>query len=66
MDNVSCNSGFPINQAEDDDEEDCELPVELARLIEHEKEIQPHQEPIEVINLGFEEVIKKSKNRGIP
>ena len=43
MENIPCNSGFPINQAEDDSEEDCELPAELARLFEHEqKEIQPH------------------------
>lgn len=40
---VRCRSGFPINQAKDDSEKDCEVSPELARLIEHEgKEIQPH------------------------
>lgn len=47
MANTPCNSGFPINQAEDNGKKDCELPTELARLLEHEqKEIQPHQEPV--------------------
>lgn len=52
-----CNKyGFPINQVEDDGKEDCEV-SDLARLLEHEeKEIQPHKEPIEVINLGSDEV----------
>ena len=36
--------------------EDCELPEELARLLrQEEKVIQPHQEDVEVINLGTEE-----------
>lgn len=29
---VRCKYGFPINQAEDDSEEDCEVPLELAKL----------------------------------
>ncbi|MCI88443.1 hypothetical protein A2U01_0109730, partial [Trifolium medium] len=38
---------FPINQAEEGDEDDCELPEGLTRLLEQEeKEIQPHQEPV--------------------
>lgn len=41
---VCCRSGFPINQAEEDDEEDCEVPPELAKLLKHEeKVIQSHQ-----------------------
>ena len=36
---VHCKFGFPINQVEDDGEEDCEVPLELARLLEHEKRI---------------------------
>ncbi|XP_050892835.1 uncharacterized protein LOC127098317 [Lathyrus oleraceus] len=55
MAKINCESGLPINQAEDDSEEDCELPAELARLLEHEeKEIQPYKEPVYVINLGSE------------
>ena len=43
----------PIYQAKDEGEEDCEIPGELARLLmQEEKSIQPHEEPIEVINLG--------------
>ncbi|XP_050916633.1 uncharacterized protein LOC127131762 [Lathyrus oleraceus] len=62
MARINCNSGFPINQAEDDNEEDCELPVELARLLEHkEKEIQPYKEPVDVINLGSETDKKEVK-----
>lgn len=39
--------GLPINQAKDDNEEDCELPAELARLLEHEeKYIHPYKEPV--------------------
>jgi hypothetical protein len=46
----------PIYQAEDEVGEDCELPEELARLLrQEEKVIQPHQEDVEVINLGTEE-----------
>lgn len=34
---VRCKSGFPINQAEDDREKDCEVLPELAILLEHEE-----------------------------
>ena len=45
----------PIHQAEDEGEEDCEIPRELTRLlIQEEKAIQPHEELIKVINLGTE------------
>ncbi|MCH79882.1 protein NYNRIN-like, partial [Trifolium medium] len=53
---------LPINHSEEDGEEDCELPEELARLLEQEEKIiQPHQEPVDVINLGTEEEKKKVK-----
>ena len=57
IDNGSAISSYdfehPINWAEDEGEEDYEIPGELARLLmEEEKAIQPHEEPIEVINLG--------------
>lgn len=62
MERINCKSGFPINQAEDASEEDCELPVELAWLLEHEeKEIQPYKKPVDVINLGFETDKKEVK-----
>src|SRR3954464_2134365 len=52
----------PIYQTEDESEEDCEVPRELARLLEQkEKAIQPHEEPIEVINLGSNEEKKGVK-----
>lgn len=42
-----------IYHTDEDCEEDCELPEELARLLRQEsKVIQPHQQSIEVINLG--------------
>ncbi|XP_050895577.1 uncharacterized protein LOC127102217 [Lathyrus oleraceus] len=64
MAKINCKSGFPINQAENDSEEDCELPAELARLLEHEeKEIYPHKEPVDVINLGSETDRKEVKIR---
>src|SRR3954469_21258533 len=50
----------PIYQTEDESEEDCEVPRELARLLkQEEKAIQPHEEPIEVINLGSDEEKKE-------
>jgi hypothetical protein len=52
----------PINQAEEGDENDCEIPEGLTRLLEQEeKVIQPHQEPVEVINLGTKEDRKEVK-----
>ncbi|KAI5385203.1 hypothetical protein KIW84_071981 [Lathyrus oleraceus] len=52
----------PIYLAEEKDEEDCELPEELARLLrQEEKVIQPHEEPIEVVNLGTDEVKREVK-----
>jgi len=44
----------PVFGAED--EEDDDIPDEIARLLEQEeKAIQPHQEEIELINLGTED-----------
>ena len=37
MASVSCISGLLVNQVEDDNKEDFELPVELVRLLEHEE-----------------------------
>ena len=51
-----------IYQAEDECDKDCEIPEELARLlIQEEKAIQPHEEPIEVVNLGTETDRKEVK-----
>lgn len=50
----------PINHADKDCEEDCDLAEELARLLRQEsKVIQPHEESVEVINLGTEEEVKE-------
>ena len=39
-----------------EDEEDDDIPDEITRLLEREKKaIQPHQEEIELINLGTED-----------
>ncbi|KAI5398521.1 hypothetical protein KIW84_064055 [Lathyrus oleraceus] len=52
----------PIYQAEEESEEDCELPAELARLLKQEERvIQPHQEELETINLGTEDDKKEIK-----
>ncbi|GAU10261.1 hypothetical protein TSUD_418820, partial [Trifolium subterraneum] len=53
---------FPINQAEEGDEDDGELPEGLAQILKpEEKVIQPYQESVEVINLGTEEDKKEIK-----
>ena len=45
-----------INQVEDEGEDDCEVPGELARmLLQEERAIQPHEEPVESVKLGIEE-----------
>ncbi|XP_058741661.1 uncharacterized protein LOC131614049 [Vicia villosa] len=47
---------------EDEGEENCEVPGELARLLQQEeKTIQPHEEPVEVLNLGTNEDKKEIK-----
>ena len=51
----------PIYQVEDEGEEDYEIPGELARLLmKEERAIRPHEEPVEVVNLGTEEQDRKS------
>ena len=64
--NDSATAGYdfknPINLAEDEGEDDCEVPGELARLLQQEERaIQPHEEPVEIINLGTEEDRKEVK-----
>ena len=55
----------PIYQVEEEGEEDYEVPRELARLLQQEeREIQPHDEPIETVNLGTKED-KKEVNIGV-
>ena len=66
IDNSSATSSYdfenPINQAEDEGEDDCEVPGELARLLQQEERaIQPHEEPVETVNLGTEEDRKEVK-----
>ncbi|KAI5420377.1 hypothetical protein KIW84_044241 [Lathyrus oleraceus] len=66
IDNSSAMTRFdfenPIFQAEEEGDEDCELPEELARLLKQEERvIQPHQESTEVINLGTEDVKREIK-----
>ena len=51
-----------INQAEDEGEEDYGVPGELARLLQQEERaIQPHEEPVDTMNLGTEEDKKEVK-----
>ena len=52
----------PINQDEDEGEDDCEVPGELSRLLQYEERaIQPHEEPVETMNLGTEKDRKEVK-----
>ena len=61
---IFCDSENLIYQVEDEGEEDCEVPGELARLLQQEERtIQPHEEPVDTINLGTEED-KKEVNVG--
>ncbi|XP_052728595.1 uncharacterized protein LOC128195360 [Vigna angularis] len=56
------NFEHPIDNTEDDYEDDSEPSPELLRLVEQEsKEIKPHQEDVEVLNLGEEGEIKEVK-----
>ena len=53
-----------IHQAKYEGEKDCEVPGELARLLQQEERaIQPHEELLDTINLGIEE--DKKEIRGI-
>ena len=66
IDNSSAIAGYnfenTINQVEDEGEKDCEVPGELARLLQQEERaIQPHEEPVKTINLGTEIDRKQGK-----
>ena len=51
-----CESEKLVYQVEDEVEEYCEVPGELARLLlQEERTIQPHEEPMDTINLSTEE-----------
>lgn len=53
---------FDFSVFEAKEESDEEILDEISRLLEQEaKAIRPHKEPIEVINLGYEEDRKKVK-----
>lgn len=61
---VSYDFDYPINHVEEESEEDCEILEELAILLKQEsKVIQPHQEVVEIANLGTEEEKKEAKIR---
>ena len=45
-----------VNHAEYESDEDCEVPRQLARLLQQEERaILPHEELLETINLGTAE-----------
>ena len=51
-----------VNHAEYEGDENCEVPGELARLLQQEERaILPHEELLETINLGTEEDKKEVK-----
>jgi hypothetical protein len=59
---TSSNFNYPINQTDEEYEYDLDPPSELLRLMEKEtKEIQPHAELTEVINLGSKDERKDIK-----
>ncbi|XP_014499251.2 uncharacterized protein LOC106760315 [Vigna radiata var. radiata] len=54
------NFEHPVDNTEDDYEDGSEPSPELMRLVEQEsKEIKPHQEEVEILNLGEEDEIKE-------
>ena len=51
-----------VNQAEEEENEDWGLPLNLRRMVEQEeREMKPHQEETEVVNLGTGEEKKEVK-----
>ena len=57
-----CDFENPIYQAKDEGGEDCEVPWELARLLQHEERtIQPHEELVDTVILGTKEDKKEVK-----
>lgn len=66
LDNATIPHNFelPINQDKEECEDNYDLSEEMERLLVHEaKAVQPHQEPIKVINLGTKEENKEVKVR---
>jgi len=67
FENNNVNISYPnftllVNNMEDDYEEDWEPPLELLRLVEQEaRELKPHQEDVELIDLGDENEKKEVK-----
>jgi len=61
--NVDCpNLEHPVDNMEDDYEDEWEHSPEMLRLVEQEaKEIKPHQDNVEVFNLGDVGEIKEVK-----
>ncbi|XP_057453231.1 uncharacterized protein LOC130745105 [Lotus japonicus] len=52
----------PVNQADEVEEDEWEPSPDLLRLVDEEdRKIEPHEEPMEVINLGSEENKKEVK-----
>ena len=52
----------PVNQTKEEEYEDWGLPPDLLRIVEwEEREIKPHQEETEVVNLGTSEEKKEVK-----
>ena len=57
-----CDSENLIYLDEDESEEDCEVPGELARLLQQEERtIQPHEELVDTVKLGTKEDKKEVK-----
>jgi len=51
-----------VNQTEEEEDEDWGFPPDLRRIVEwEEREIKPHQEETEVVNLGTGEEKKEVK-----
>ena len=51
-----------VNQVEEEEDEDWGFPPNLRRIVEQEeREIKPHQEETEVVNLGTSEEKKEVK-----
>ena len=58
----SPNFEFPVYEAEEESEEDNDIPEEITLLLEHEeKTIQPHKKPVKLINLDSEENMREVK-----
>lgn len=57
----------PISHTDKDCEKDCELRKELTRFLKQKsKVIQPHEESVEVVNLGTKEEAKEVRKGSSP